>query len=186
MTRQMKEQIECPHCRMVFSNETAFSRWVRQQKDLDSNRDGIVLCDSDMIVHRYKFDHDRLYQCIMLVELKRHGAELTDSQRDTLAVFGQFLRNDKKTSCKNRRAQAENRPSRVFSVMSNKVVRCRAFGAHLLTLENTTPDNGWVRWDKADITKGQLIKLLRFELHPETLRPMDGRSHHYKTSRLFD
>ncbi len=185
MTRQMKEQIECPHCGETFSNETAFSRWVRQQEDLDSNRDGIVLYDSDMIVHRYKFDHDRLYQCIMLVEIKCYNAKPTESQRDTLAIFGQFLRNDKTTSCKNRRAQVENRPAEAFSTMRKKTIRCRAFGVHVLTFEKSSPDNGKIRWDKGDITKGQLVKLLKFELHPETLKPMDGRAHHTKQPYLF-
>lgn len=186
MTRQMREHISCPKCGYSFSKETAFSRWVRSQKELDSRRDGIVIYDLDMIVHRYKYDHDRLYQCIMLVELKRHGAELTDSQRDTLAVFGQFLRNDRRTSTKGRRAQVGSRPTKVISVIRNRRVTCRAFGVHILTFQRTNPDNGWVQWDKRRITKDQLIKLLKFELHPETLLPMDARKHHRQHPLLFE
>ncbi len=185
MTRQMREQIECPQCGKYHSNETVFSRWVRQQEDLDSNRDGIVLYDSDMIVHRYKFDHNRLYQCIMLVEVKCHNAEPTPSQKDTLAIFGQFLRNDKTTSRKSRRAQVRDRPTKAFSVMRKRMITCRAFGVHLLTFENTSPENGKIRWDKENVTKGQLIKILKFELHPETLKLMDGRVHHGKVPQLF-
>jgi hypothetical protein len=35
-----------------------------------------------------------------------------------------------------------------------------------------------MRWDEKPITQEQLTKLLRFDLDPDTLRPLDLRNHH--------
>lgn len=185
-TRQRIQQIRCPRCGHSFPNESDFSAWVRVQPDLDSTRDGIVIFDCDVIIHRYKFDHNRAWQAIMLVETKCFNAPPTIAQRDTLNMFGQFLRNDKTTPAKRSKIQVPNRPTGAYSTARERMVTCKAFGVHLLTFENTSPDNGTMTWDRKAITRDQLVKLFRFELHPETLRVLDGRKHHRKGRWLFD
>lgn len=185
MTKQMRQHIDCPRCGASIPVQDDFHAWIKAEAELDSCRIGITVADVDLIIHRFKFDNNRDYQCIMLVEKKIHGAEPETWQTDTLNIFGQFLRNDKKTPFKGRRAQVENRTCKVYSTMNKKVIAVRAFGYHLLQFENTSPDNGWIQWDRKRITKCQLIKLLKFELNPETLKPLDGRRHHKPLPSLF-
>jgi len=71
----------------------------------------------------------------------------------------------------------------VFRLASNKTVsvelwgrleqrKIKYMGWHLLVLSNTRPDNSeWMLWDsKHHINEGRLVKILRFELDPNTLR----------------
>ena len=185
MTKQMKQHIDCPLCGASIPMQDDFHAWINTEVELDSCRIGITVADVDLIIHRFKFDNNRDYQCIMLVEKKIHGKEPEPWQTDTLNIFGQFLRNDKKTPFKGRRAQVENRPCKAYSTMNRKVIVVKAFGYHLLQFENTNPNNGWIRWDRKEVTICQLIKILKFELHPETLKPLDGRDHHKQGPLLF-
>ncbi len=187
MTEQMRQHIACPYCGKSIPTQDDFSEWIRNCKELDSRFIGIGVSDIDLIIHRFKFDNDRSYQCIMLVEKKSHGASPKLSQRDTINIFGQFMRNDKKTFFKGRRAQAENRPCKVYSSANKKRITVKAFGYHLLQFEKTDPDNSlWIKWDKKEISKQQLIQLLRFDISPETLLSLDGRKHHKKNPYFWD
>jgi len=52
-----------------------------------------------------------------------------------------------------------------------------------LQFEKTCPDDSaWIKWDGKEITPDQLVELLRFEIHPLTLKPMDARDHHRQKS----
>ena len=77
----------------------------------------------------------------MIVETKYFNTPLTIDQRDTLNIFGQFLRNDRNTPTKGCRKKVAGRPYKVFSTIRKQNVLCKAFGAHLLTFERTSPAN---------------------------------------------
>jgi hypothetical protein len=143
------------------------------------------MLNSDLWVHHYKTDRGRDFQCIMLVELKTFGAELDKYQRDTLLIVNQILRNRRQTPTSTPISQAGTAPLKVNSHIAQRRVVLKAFGVHVLRLSADTPDNSeWMQWDKARFGQGgfidreQLVKLLRFELDPDTLGPLDLRRHH--------
>src|SRR5208283_4280506 len=88
MTRTFGENVCCPFCGKWHTAETNFERWMRNKEELDSRIEGIVRFDCDIILHRYLFHDDkkgsRVFQCIMFIEVKTHGAEPSASQEDTL------------------------------------------------------------------------------------------------------
>lgn len=182
MTKPFHQTMLCPRCGAVQTIETGFSRWVRSRKDLDSNEVGLGCCDADQIYHRFKTAKDgREVQCLMFVEVKTFAAVPSPSQRDTLVLIDQFLNNQRNTPSRQRtKRQAENRPLVAWSVMKQTNVRVYAFGAYLLQFERSSPLDGWTRWGRKrlDISADQLAGLLRFDLNPETLGPMDFRRHH--------
>lgn len=151
------------------------------REDLRSE-DGIVCCDMDYLVHRYKTAADgRDVQCIMFVEVKTRGAGLTDSQRDTLVLLDQYLNNRRETPTKKNSKRVLNEArTKAFSVVSRKYVMVRAFGGYLLQFQHTGPDDGWIKWGpkRIEITPDQLAAIIRFDLDPDTLAPMDLRRHH--------
>ena len=70
----------------------------------------------------------------MLIEEKRHGSNPTYSQRELFKVLH--------GACKDAPGYR---------------------GIHLLTFENTSPDDGHIYWDRQEITREQLITILRME-----------------------
>lgn len=186
MTRVFNDKWSCPECGVTHYKESLFNQWLRSNKSLASEN-GFVFFDTDLIVHKYKTDNDRTVQYLMFVEVKTFGAMPTEAQRDTLNVVGQFLRNRNDTPSKKHYLQVPGMGNYVHSTMSNSLVRIRAFGAHLLVFERKSPLDGWIKWNKFYISVGQLEKLLRFELDPDSLQPMDNRIHHaQKQYPLFE
>jgi len=52
------------------------------------------------------------------------------------------------------------------------------YGVHKLRLSGPTPDQSdRITWDNKSIDTEQLIKVLRYDLSPDTLKPMENRSH---------
>lgn len=152
------------------------------REDLDS-RDGIVCCDMDYIVHRYKTaDDGRDVQCIMFVEVKTRSGEPSASQKDTLLLIDQFLNNRRNTPTKtNEKKTVDSARTKAFSSVARKEVTVRAFGGYVLQFEHTGPDDSsWIRWGpcRTEIDVDTLAKLLRFDLDPDTLMPLDLRRHH--------
>lgn len=121
-----------------------------------------------------------MVQCVMQLELKTHGSELTEAQRDTLYIANQIMRNRRQTPTKNLRHQAGTAPLKAYSTMSGHNVHVRNFGVQLLRLSGTSPDDSeHIWWGKGrEIEIETLIQLLRFDLDPDTLRPLDLRRHH--------
>lgn len=182
MTRRCNQVFQCANCGCISTAETGFSRWLRERKDLDSNDIGLVFIDSDLWIHRYKTTKEgRDLQCIMWCEIKGHGREPTDAQKDTLLIIDQFMNNRRETPTKkNAKHQTDDRPQKVLSWKLKRQTTVWAFGGFLLQFENTGPDDGWIRWGKKRdlITPDMLAALIRFDLDPETLKPLDLRSHH--------
>jgi len=188
MTRKFNDWWQCPNCGVKHGKETLFRQWMREHPLLDS-RDGIACFDSDHWVHRFKFVHDRRIQCLMLIELKTHGADMTDSQRDTLGMVDQLLRNRGANAAmkhQRRRRQAGGIGVNLTSQMTGRKITCRLYGVHLLQFEKDGPQNSaWMKWDNSDINEEQLVSLLRFDIDPDTLRPIDLRRHHKRQRVMF-
>lgn len=185
MTRPHKQSVQCQHCGGFTSTNSPFGSWLRAQPEIDSRAEGVYIFDIDWIIHRCRKGADkcgtREVECLMLIETKCYDTRLEHSQRDTLNILGQLLNNTRN----NKFIQARGAVRQVFSTYKNKVVPVRCFGVHTLTFKKTCPDDGYMKWDKkGEITKEQLIGLLRFEIHPYTLQPMDIRRHH--TPALFE
>ena len=154
------------------------SAWIRANPELQSG-DGFTFMDKDMVCHRFKTTHGREFQCIMFVEFKSLGRQLDDVQRDTMFVTDQMFRNDHTTPTKKERTHSKQIPGSVWSEMAKRWVAVKAFGFHLVRMNGRTPDaSTQILWDKREITLKELVGLLRFDLHPDTLRPMDWRIHH--------
>jgi hypothetical protein len=179
MTRQFNAQFHCPNCKTWQTQETMFGRWIRNNRELDSAK-GYCVTDQDYWIHRFKTHDNRSFQCIMLVEIKTMGAELSAAQNDTLWIIDQLMRNRRDTPTKkDTRLQAGSGPVKVRSVMAKSDVALKAMGVHVLTFSGLGPDDSsWITWDRKQIDQDTLTKLLRFDLDPDTLKPLDLRSHH--------
>lgn len=188
MTRSFNSTIECPNCGFSHTVETAFERWIRNNPELDSRRTGIVRFDLDVLHHKYlrKIDKrgTRDIQCMMFIEVKTHVIRakpglLSDAQRDTLSLLNQVLRNRRTNLHQEKLGRhAKNRTPlcKARSLLLNKDVRLWLFGGHLLTLSQTSPeDSDVITWDYKEIEIGQLIRLMQFDIDPDTLRRIDWR-----------
>lgn len=180
MTRPFQRTAKCPNCHYDIPLEDEISHWSRHHPELNSE-DGFTYMDKDLICHRFKTTHGREFQCLMFVEFKSRGGALKKSQKDTMWIVDQMFRTDTTTPTKKAGLHCGLVPSRVWSEASKMWVAVKAFGFHLCVLSGRTPDDSdRILWDGKEITLADLIKLLRFDLDPRTLRPMDWRIHHRK------
>jgi len=184
MTKPFNARFHCPNCNTWQSQESLFSRWIRENPDLKSS-DGYSVSDQDYWIHKYKTDNrGRDLQLIMLVEIKTLGGQLTNAQRDTLVMADQVMRNRRNTPTIEHRHQAGNGLLTARSHLAGRVVQVRCFGVHVLRFSSLGPDDSeWMMWDKRKIDKDQLTKILRFDLDPDTLRPLELRVHHPDPNR---
>lgn len=161
----------------IFGSDHSTLSWIRQCDALDS-ADGFVMTDVDVIVHRYMTEvwdaqsqregRARQIKAIMGVEIKTRNADVEWSQSQTL---WQLHRTIKKSL-----------------VVEEEQLTIRNFGWSFLRLSHTTPDDSerirWGRFDDTgriiwiDITPRQLVRLLSFELHPDSLSPRIFQRHH--------
>lgn len=177
MTRSMNARLECPTCGCQMSAESHFERWMRSNKLLDS-RDGIVRFDLDVLIHRYLVPVDgfgkRDMQAMMFIEVKTNGANMTESQRDTLYTLNQVLRNRKPNINGDRdkyNAKDHVPLASCYSAIKKSKVSLRLFGGHLLRFDGNGPDDSaTIVWNKMPINENQLCRLLRFELDPDDPR----------------
>jgi hypothetical protein len=187
MTSGWRQYVPCPVCGTQVSAEYPFDAWVRANPELDSIKDGIVVTDGDKWVHRYAIrtggTMDRAVQYLMSVEVKTFEADLTPTQRDTLAIVNALLRT---TPWKEQRANGQlvaghaQNVRIVYSVLNGRRVQLMCYGIHKLRLSNGTPDDSeWMTWDDKPISTDQLVGLLRFDLHPDSLNRLEHRHHKY-------
>lgn len=184
-TRPHFSQFYCPNCRTLHTAESGFGRWIRNNTELESSA-GFCVVDQDYWIHAYKVHENREFQCLMCVEIKTHGGTMTQAQRDTLHVVNQLLRNRQQTPTKKDALAGGSAIRTVHSAMLNRKISLRSFGAYVLTFSGLGPeDSKWMTWGGGDgrsrrkpITQEQLTQLLRFDLDPDTLRPLDLSNHH--------
>lgn len=178
MTRIFNRKIHCEHCGNETTEESAFSRWIRDNPRLDANRESIVVADFDYTIHRFKTPIlERHLQCMMFVEVKIHGGKVNDSQAKTLSMARQAAQNQHSDYIEKWVKDGPHGPKRLL----------RHYGGFELRLEGAAPDDSdWMEWNRKRITKQDLEKLIRFELNPHTLKPMDFRpDHHAKREKTF-
>lgn len=183
MTRRFGTLVTCPHCKASITAETAFERWMRNHDELDSRAIGLVRFDCDLLLHRYLTPTDkkgtRDLQCLMFVEVKTHGADVSPAQHDTLIMFDQVLKNRRPNMHRGKKglhAKGHVPPAKVRSLLLKRDVALWMFGGHLLQFSGEAPeDSEWIMWDRRAIKVPQLIALLRFEVDPYDLRPIDWR-----------
>jgi len=180
MTIKYRQQLHCPNCNSVFTDETAFGRWLRTNKSLPSS-EGYTFYDIDFIVHKYKTYDNRLFQLMMNIEIKTHGRKPTKEQRATLLLLNQLVKNRRRTPTKTLNMQAGETIQRAYDAYSSRLINIRHFGYFLLTFSGAGPeDSQEILWNKNSITEDQLTGLLRFDYDPETwpLKNLDLRRHH--------
>lgn len=178
MTRQFNQQVHCPNCGCWITHETSFGRWIRENSSLDSGL-GYCIVDQDYLIHKFKTNGRRDFQCLMLVEIKTMGAELTPAQKDTLWLMDRVMRNRRKTPTSQPRHQAGGSITKLWSFIAKKEIILKAFGTHVLTFSGLGPyDSNFIKWDKKNIEINTLTQLLKFDLDPDTLLPLDLRNHH--------
>lgn len=142
-------------------------------------REGLSITDADYVVHRFKTYGSREFQCIMMIEVKTFTRKLPDAQRDTLYILHQLMRNRRDTPTKETLHQSGTTITKAHSFILGRDVNVRSFGTFVLTFSESGPeDSDEIFWNKERITEETLVSLLRFELDPETRRPIDLRSHH--------
>lgn len=170
----------------MFGSDAPFCEWMRSCKELPSYSSdlGFVATDIDIFVHRYLMSVDsegtRDIQAMMLVEVKTRGGCPSESQLDTLSKVHAF----------SRKSNGSIKPK---SVNEQEI---HWFGAYVLRLSGTSPkDSKWMMWcrlinheqgralTQTRIDIQQLIKLLSFQIHPDTLIRLPFRRHH-KTSDI--
>lgn len=187
MTTAWREVVPCPKCGNLVSTEPPIKAWIRTHKDLDSVGQCLCIGDCDLWVQRYGTRQtrtrgvDRDVQYLMLIEIKTHGKDLETPQRDLLHTVNQLLRTkpwkERRDNGRFVPGHSQNQRS-VYSVMAGKVVQVLCYGVHKWILSGTVvSDSEWMTWDDKPIDDDQLIQLLRFDLSPDTLRPMEHRVH---------
>lgn len=166
----------------MFGSDVPVMAWCRQKAktgDLPaySAECGVVQTDVDAFWHRYKTCIDsvgtRELQVFMEIEWKTRGGRLTDSQEDTY-----------------RKKHAMIRPRTKWH--GQELVN---FGVTIVRLSDTTPDDSeWIKWGRFvqgdpkgmiwfDINVSQLLELMRFDMHPDTMNKKPFRRHH-KTRKV--
>jgi len=172
------------------NKQDEFREWVRNNKRLDSIREGLSFTNSDLWTHKYKNCTDRrgsrVVQHLMLIEYKQFGKELPFAQRDDLFIIDQMIRNNRKGQRK-----AGDITPRIAKCLNarGESVTVKGWGVHVLILSGACPATSeWMSWgpiiandprqEAKRIDSWMLEKLLRFELNPDTLEPMHDRRHH--------
>lgn len=108
-----------------------FSGWVR--RTLTSAK-GFTVFDLDFVFR----DYER--KLLQVVEVKTHGGEISTLQRIALGELAQIME----------AGIASGHPSSGW----------RWCGMHVLRLEGTSPENGRILWDGAQVYEDQLVRLL--------------------------
>lgn len=186
MTAEWRETTPCLRCGTAVDTEQPVKAWIRKHEGLDSREQCLCIGDSDLWVQRYGVrrgnrgaDRDVMY--LMLVEVKTNGAKVNAAQRDMLVIVNDLLRT---VAWKDHRADGKfelghrQNARLVYSVIAGKKIQLLCYGVHRLTLPGATPDDSdWFQWDFNTLPIGELEKILRFDVNPDSLKPMEHRSH---------
>lgn len=187
MTAPWREMVPCDKCGSPVSTESPIKAWIRRHPSLDSVKDCLCIGDSDLWVHRYGLRRtlqrgvDRDVKYLQLVELKTHGRGLNDQLHDLYRIINDLLRTNswKDQRDNGRFTTGHQQNSRiVYSHWAGRNVQVHCYGVHLLRISGATPNQSDdIKWDGRAITYPQLVKLLRFDLNPDSLRPLEHRFH---------
>lgn len=159
----------------MYGADQPLLAWCRRHKMLPSYSIdfGLAVADVDLTLHRFMTAHDRggdrLVQAIMEIETKTRGGRCTDSQKDTYA-----------------KKHHGRKPA--FTFRGQTIFH---FGVSILRMSGLSPDDSeWMTWGRfgkgtdviheRPISVDQLVLLLRFDLHPDTMGASPFRRHHSK------
>lgn len=173
----------------VFGEDKDFMDWLRSCKNLPS-RDvdfGLSVTDVDCVLHRYMECVDsygtRRIQSMMQIEVKTRSGVPDFAQKDTYFKQHFVLTNGGISKAYTSR----------FGESGNRVLIWH-WGVSYVRMSGTQPDDSlrlwWGRYDAhgeiewRSISHEELIGLLRFELHPQSLAKNPFRRHH-KTRTLI-
>lgn len=186
MTTDWREYVPCVTCGAQVSTEQPIKAWIRSHRDLDSRKACLCIGDSDLWVQRYGTRRtrwkgtDRNTQYLMLVEIKTHGRDLDEPQRDLLVMVNDLLRTMpwKEQRSVGRFVLGHQQNVRmVHSYIAGRWVQVLCYGVHKVRMDGATPDSSTViTWDHKEINAEQFAKLLRFELNPDSLLRMEDRT----------
>ena len=136
-----------------------FARWRYEEPELDSHRFGLTVSDIDQVF--FHDDEDIKEAYILLLEVKTRGkTEMEVHEENIYTLLDAALR------------LASSKAVSTHLWGREEQRRIRYMGWHLLVLSATRPDNSeWMLWDSKHIDKDQLVRMLRFDLDPNTLQP---------------
>jgi hypothetical protein len=155
---------------------------MRNEEALDSSI-GVTRFDLDVLIHKYKNFGRKSVQCLMFIEVKTRRADLPMAQKDTMYILDQVLRN---TINHRKKAWHHDCKSAVFSIANNRRIWIKLYGGHYLRFDKTSPeDSNEILWDKKQITKDQLLQILRFEIDPDTLDEINWKKIYGEQLDLF-
>lgn len=167
----------------IYGEDSDFSGWLRSNSALDSVEFSISVNDRDFTLHKFKTNVDsvgtRAVHLMMAIEVKTRGGMPGWAQRQTKFFEHQLLRKTRRLVCSETGIKT--------SVWH--------FGYFVLSLFGTAPQAGrhvtWCRFQPNGAIEGRTIqtaeleRILRFEVRPDTLKPLILRRHH-KTRHLVN
>jgi len=185
VTTQWREIINCPNCGCQASTEQPWKHWIRSNPELDSRQHCMCFGDCDLWCQRYGIRHmrgiDREVMYLMQIEVKTNNAILTSASKDMHRIVDALLRTntwkDQRDNGKFLTGHDQNTRI-VASYIAGRKVRVLCYGVHLLRMSGNTPATSeTITWDGRKITAADIVPILRYELHPDSLLAMEHRAH---------
>lgn len=167
----------------IYGEDSPATAWMRNHRDLDSIKFSLSLTDRDLSAHHYRDNVDglgrRRVQLIQAIEIKIHGGMPDKFQQQTKFFEHQLLNQKRRLRC---------------SLEGDRKIVWH-FGYHILSIPGAVPVDGsmvtWVSFTPTGTLMGRtiptsdLVRLLKFELRPDTLEPLKLRRHH-KIARIVE
>jgi hypothetical protein len=156
------------------------------------------MCDVDLVVLQYGVRRDRLgidrsVKRQMAIEVKTQGSSPDEQQLENLSILDARTRTVYPVERDRRgRFGLEHSANIRLGRGSRAVLN---YGVHVLRMSGDRPDtsdeltwssvsDGRLMGERA-ITLDQLVQVLRFDLHPDTLKPLEPRQHKAASSQLL-